>query len=144
MVTHRSSDGRLFSIASLIIVGRILLVPSFFSVATSFSFGWPATHWGVITGAVLGLGAAFAGAALVERDWTSLFIQVLHQSAAVAGVLFLAVTVRRVVEGVFVTSFPLTFCFVLSLTAVISWWLRARRHPLRRNRNERTVRAAKS
>jgi len=134
MVTPGKSNGIQALIAVLIIAGRILLVISFFYLATSFSFGWPAARWRAFAGTGLGLVAALSGAMLAERAWSPSITQIPHQSAAMAGVLFLATTVRRFSVSGFITTLPLEFCFVLSVTAVLSWWLRAGRHSLRCNR----------
>jgi hypothetical protein len=68
-------------------------------------------------------------------SWVQTFTRVIHQSAAVTGLVFLVVAVRRFAITRYAPSVPLYTCIFISIAALFSWWLRAgKRLPLRNRR----------
>jgi len=134
VTTDKKSNGRLFSVALLIIFGRLLLVMALLFLATSFSFGWPGMGWRTIAGGVVGLTAVIFASRVAGSSWTDSIIQGPHQGAALAGAIFLAVMMTRAIAARELTQLLLNIFVLLSLAATISWWLRFRRYPAHRNR----------
>lgn len=71
---------------------------------------------------------------MAADGWVQTFTGVLHQSAAIAGLIFLGAVLRRFAMTRYAPSVPLYTCILLSLAALFSWWLRARKHSRLRNR----------
>jgi hypothetical protein len=132
MSVASKSDQRLFGTALLIVIGRMSLVIALAMVGTSVSFGWPNTWLRLVVGAAVGLAVVALGTKMAGGSWIQTFSQVIHQSAAAAGLLFLAVALRRFAMTRFAPSILLYTCMLLSFAALFSWWLRAgKRSPLR-------------
>ena len=126
------SDQRLFGAAFLIVLGRMSLVIALAMVGTSVSFGWPNTWLRLAVGTVFGLAAIGLGTKMAGGSWVHTFNRVVHQSAAVAGLIFLVVALRRFAMTRYAPSVPLYTCILLSFASLFSWWLRAgKRSPLR-------------
>jgi hypothetical protein len=67
-------------------------------------------------------------------SWVQTFTGVIHQSAAIAGLIFLVGTLRRFAMTRHAPSISLYTCILLSLAALFTWWLRAGKHSPLRNR----------
>ncbi len=130
--TNKSTSG-LIGTALLIVIGRMTLVIALAMVGTSISFGWPNTWLQLIVGTLFGLTAVGLGTKMAG-DGVQTFTGVVHQSAAMAGIIFLGATLRRFAMTRYAPSVPLYACALLSLAALFSWWLRAGKHSPRRNR----------
>jgi hypothetical protein len=128
------SDQRLFGAAFLIVIGRMALVVALAMIEAGISFGWPNTWLRLALGTVVGLAATGLGAIMTRGSWVRTFTNLIHQSAALAGLIFLAVALRRFVMTRYVPSVPLYACMFLSFAASFSWWLRAGKRSHLRNR----------
>ena len=129
------SDQRLFGAAVLIVIGRMALVVALAMVGASISFGWPNSWLRLTMGTVVGLAATGLGTIMTRGSGVRTFTNVIHQSAALAGLIFLVAALRRFGMTRYVPSVSLYTCMFLSFAALLSWWLRAgKRSPLRNRR----------
>ena len=83
---------------------------------------------------MVGLAAVGLGTKMAGGSWVPTFTGVIHQGAAIAGVIFLGVALRRFVMTRYAPGVPLYTCILLSLAALFSWWLRAGKGSSLRNR----------
>ena len=105
-------------------------------MGASVSFGWPNTWLRLVVGTVVGIAAVGLGAKMAGGGWTQTFTQAIHQSVALAGLVFLAVALRRFAMTRYAPSIPLYICTLASIAALFSWWFRAGKSPLRNRRSK--------
>jgi len=120
--------------ALLIIFGRMALVIALAMVGTSVSFGWPDTWLRLVVGTAVGFAAIALGTKMAGGNWVQTFSGVIHHSAAIAGLIFLVLALRRFAMTRQAPSISLYTCVLLSLVALFTWWLRAGKHSPLRNR----------
>jgi hypothetical protein len=89
------------------LIGKLLLIISLFYLAVGFL--------------LLVLGARLAG-----NSWMDSVTQAPHYCAAVASIPFLFVAIRRVIRFHEISLFPTGILTLLSLIALVTWWLRTR------------------
>jgi hypothetical protein len=93
----------------------------------------------MIEGTLLALLAMGLATKTAGGGWIQSLTQVIHQSAAMAGIIFLGVTLHRFLIIRYTASAPFYICILLSLAALFSWWLRAGIHPHLRNRRTKNT-----
>jgi hypothetical protein len=104
------------------VIGRIGLVSFLVFLGTSHWFGLPsATLLQLIIFGVIGLALALAGYRMTSGGLAG-FSRVLHQSAAIAGLLFLAACLRRELN-VNRPPLPPGWVVIVAALAPVSWLL---------------------
>jgi hypothetical protein len=120
------SDKKLLAAAVLLVVGRMLLTGSFFFLAAYFSFDVPRNPIRVVCFLLLGIFLAAGGHRLAADSWGG-FSQVPHQSAAYAGIGFIALTARYALAGKHhIQFYPEGFVALVSGLLIISWLVRGK------------------
>src|ERR1700680_430002 len=132
--SQRDDQERLAGVL-FIFIGRLLLIFSLFFLGTSRWLGFPntTTPLRLVMFGVVGLILGTAGYRLASGTWVGSF-QVLHESAAIAGLVFLVVFLRKQLNANRPPS-PPSWVVGIAALAPISWWLVARR-PRRRRRKK--------
>ena len=125
MSAASKSHQRLFGAALLIVIGRMALVIALAMVGTSVSFGWPNSWLRLVVGTVVGFAATGLGTIMTRGSWVQTLTNVIHQSAALAGLIFLVIALRRFAMTRYAPGIPFYTCMFLSFSALFSWWLRA-------------------
>lgn len=122
----KRSDEKRVAIFIVIALGQMGLICSILFLGTLHWFGVPAitTPLRLLLFGALAFFLAMSGRRLASGTWKS-WPQVLHQSFAIAGLLFLAVCLRRELN-VNRPPLPPGWVIVVVALAPISWWLLAR------------------
>jgi hypothetical protein len=127
----KRSEQKQFARLLVFMIGRLGLVFSLVFLCTSHWFGLPSTTTPVRLGlfGVVGLVLALAGYRMTSGTLSG-FHKVLHESAGIAALLFLAVCLRRELSANR-PSMPPGWVIVVAALVPVSWWLVAsntRRH----------------
>jgi hypothetical protein len=125
----KRADEKRFARVLVFAIGRVGLVFFLVFLGTSHWFGLPSTTLlQLIIFGVVGLVLALAGYRMTSGGLAG-FSSVLHQSAAIAGLLFLAICLRRELN-VNRPPLPPGWVMVVAALAPVSWPLAAsaRRH----------------
>jgi hypothetical protein len=122
------SKYRLLTAGALIILGRIILMFSLFFLAEYVSFGYPRIPLRCSLFLLVGLGCAVTAQRLTPDGWASV-TQLPHQSAALAGVLFIGIVFKYVVTGKQIHLFPAGLFAAISGLMIVSWFLRSKLRP---------------
>ena len=123
----------------MILFGRIVLVTVFFFLGTFIAFGIPTTVTPAQLSAflIIGLGLGLGGFRVSSGTWSG-SLQVLHWTAAISGLLFLAAALRLFLfsnnGNFYVDPNRLGPVITVSAASLVSWLIRERA-PKRRRRN---------
>jgi len=118
-------DPGLFAAGILLMVGRLVLISSFFFLESYFSFGVPRTPVRIFLFLPIGLLLVAGGYRLGAGNWAGVG-QVPHQSAAYAGLIFIGLTAKYALASRPVHFYPEGFVALVSGLLIASWFLRAK------------------
>ncbi len=122
----KRSDEKRVAIFIIVVLGQMGLMCSMLFLGTLHWFGAPATAipLRLLIFGMLAFLLAMSGHRLASGTWKS-WPQVLHQCAAIAGLLFLAFCLRRELH-VNRPPLPPAWVMIVAALAPVSWWLLAR------------------
>ena len=126
MVTRKTSDGDKFAGVPLILLGTLFSAFGLAYLATYLVYGWPNTPIRCIAGIFVGAAIGPLGYRLASGTWFG-STQVAHRAAALGGVIFIALTFRLLMNASS-AAIPQSGWLMcgLALTAVTTWYIRAR------------------
>jgi hypothetical protein len=128
MESTKATDftGAKITLVIFVLLGKLLLILSFFYLAAHFSFGTPSVLPRVLVGIIVGFLFVVSGAKLAGNSWVDSATQAPHYCAAVASVPFLFLVIRHAARFRQISPFPTGIITFLAVVALVSWWLRTR------------------